>query len=70
VSQQRTELMNQLTVIKNEITKPLNYDEIAPEVGKRLTHSATVQLLDGTIRPQTKPLNEPLELVQRRRGIK
>ena len=47
-----------------------NYDTIAAEVAKRLTHSATVTLLDGTVKTQTRPLSEPLEFIQHSRTAK
>ena len=47
-----------------------NYDLIADEVGKRLKHSATITLLDGTKKTQTKPLGEPLEFTQHPKGVK
>lgn len=47
-----------------------NYDVIAGEVAKRLKHSATITLLDGTKQTQTKPLGEPLEFIQARVGAK
>lgn len=47
-----------------------NYDTIAAEVAKRLTHSATIKLLDGSSKTQTKPLAEPLEFIQHAKGLK
>lgn len=51
-------------------SKPLDYDVIAAEVAKRLTHSATITLLDGSKKTQTKPLTQPLEFIQRAKGVK
>ncbi len=47
-----------------------NYDTIAAEVQKRLTHSATITMLDGSHKTQTKPLSQPLEFIQHSRGVK
>lgn len=64
-----------LTTIVNEIKdRPAvevpTMDQIEAEMKKRLTHSATITLLDGTTKTQTKPLNEPLEFNQHRVGVK
>jgi hypothetical protein len=46
----------------------IDYDQIATAVAARLTHSATITLLDGTVKTQTRPLNEPLEFIQHSRA--
>lgn len=67
LSQAQLLTINDVKVLKE--SQP-NYDAIAAEVQKRLTHSATVTLLDGSHKTQTKPLNEPLEFIQHSRGVK
>lgn len=74
----KIETLSQMQVVVNNDVKQLqaaqpetpNYDTIAAEVSKRLTHSATVTLLDGKKKTQTKPLGEPLEFIQHSRGLK
>jgi len=70
----KIETLSQMQVVVNNDVKQLqaaqpstpNYDEIAAEMQKRLTHSATVTLLDGTVTPpQIRPLDKPLEFNQR-----
>jgi hypothetical protein len=50
------------------ISPQIDYDELAEAVAARLTHSATITLLDGTRKTQTRPLNEPLEFIQHSRA--
>lgn len=68
VADQRNQVMVELNNIRQELA--IDYDKTAQEVANRLTHSATITTLDGKTKLQTKPLNEPLEFVQRQRGIK
>lgn len=59
-----TELKQQIATIQNNSSATPNYDAIADEMAKRLKHSATVTLLDGTKQTQTRPLSDPLEFNQ------
>lgn len=71
----RIETLAQMQVVVNNEVRQIqeappatpNYDAIAAEVQKRLTHSATVTLLDGTQKTQTQPLSQPLEFIQHQR---
>lgn len=69
----RIETLAQMQVVVNNDVRQIqeavtpNYDTIAAEVQKRLTHSATVTLLDGTQKTQTQPLSQPLEFIQHQR---
>jgi hypothetical protein len=62
--------VNQVLAQHAAENKPPTIDEIVDSVSKRLTHSATITLLDGTTKTQTKPLSEPLEFIQHPRELK
>lgn len=64
------ELQKQLDAATHQPEVALDYDVIAAEVGKRLTHSAKITLLDGRTKTQIAPLGEPLEFIQHPKGIK
>jgi hypothetical protein len=48
----------------------VDYEKIADAISRKLTHSLVVTDLNGNKKLQTRPLNEPLELEQRRVEIK
>lgn len=62
--------VSNLTTIVGELSKrpAPTMDEIEAEMKKRLTHSATITLLDGTKKEQTVPLNQPLRFNQHQRS--
>jgi hypothetical protein len=74
VSAELKQMQQQILELKQQIvinqTTQIDYAKIAEEMAKRLTHSATITLLDGSTKVQTKPLNKPLEFVQQTKGLK
>lgn len=50
--------------------KPPTPQEQAAAIAPHLKHAATITLLDGTTKTQTKPLSEPLDFIQHQRGLK
>lgn len=63
--------VSNLTAIVGDLSKrpaPPTMDEIEAEMKKRLTHSATITLLDGTQKEQTVPLGQPLRFNQHQRS--
>lgn len=64
-------LLARISELEQQLAKappPPDYDALAAEIQKRLTHSATITLLDGTTKTQTQPLSTPLEFNQRIRN--
>lgn len=49
---------------------PPSPEKLAEQVAPHLKHSATITLLDGTKKTQTKPLSVPLDFTQRKVGVK
>lgn len=50
--------------------QPPTDEKLAEQIGPHLKHSATIMLLDGSKKVQTKPLNVPLDFTQRSVAIK
>jgi hypothetical protein len=56
--------------IAENLPKPPTDEQLAEQIAPHLQHSATITLLDGTKKVQTKPLNVPLDFTQRSVSVK
>jgi hypothetical protein len=69
LSQQRAIVINELEQLKADLSKPINFDDVAAEVSKRLPPvKLEWETLDGQKLTQQKPLGEPLRIKSVRQG--
>jgi hypothetical protein len=61
---------NVIAMEANPAYVPPTPEQQATAIEPFLKHAATVTLLDGTTKTQTKPLSEPLDFIQHQRGLK